>query len=484
MRLQISQQIQLVITVALKKEIPWDWLESLGIPVMTLKALKSGALDPQRLHQAGILAVITGHGLQAARDAASWIRDKLNPIFAVKDSGFPLGRWICPERSFDEAGNFFELDVRVPFPHHERIRDVKSLLSVRRAVLNCIPEEWKEHDAVDMECSAQAEVFKGTHTHFHCLKFGTDYSDTMAVEDFNRNLELFKEGIKKLLDFAAGLNRRKISIAAVVPVYNRGHTVRRAIDSVLSQSHVPDEIIVVDDGSTDGTKETLKGYGDDITILSLNKNSGPSRARNEGIHTAGSEWIAFLDSDDRWEKDKIKKQVAYLRKYPFYEIMQTEEIWIRRGVRVNPCRHHEKPAGWIFEQSLQRCVISPSSVLIRKSLLERYGNFDETFPVCEDYDLWLRITRNHPVGLDPAHLVTKYGGHKDQLSQRYPVMDRFRVTSLYKMLKRERSRHFREKIIPVLEQKLGILIRGYQKRGRQKEAEECRHILSSLDEFL
>jgi GT2 family glycosyltransferase len=190
-----------------------------------------------------------------------------------------------------------------------------------------------------------------------------------------------------------------------------------------------------------------------------------------------------MDSDDCWDKDKLKRQVAYLKKYPFYEIIQSEEIWIRKGVRVNPCKHHKKPIGWIWEPSLERCLVSPSGVLIKKSLLERYGMFDESLPACEDYDLWLKISRNHPVGLEPSFSVIKYGGHEDQLSKKYPAIDRFRVKSLFNMLKKEELPHFRKKIIPILEKKLYILIQGYEKRQKLKDAEECREILNSLGRY-
>ncbi|MBI4683189.1 MAG: glycosyltransferase, partial [Nitrospirae bacterium] len=202
------------------------------------------------------------------------------------------------------------------------------------------------------------------------------------------------------------------------------------LDSVLSQSCKPEEIIVVDDCSTDGTGDILDSYEDKITVVHLPQNSGPSKARNEGIKHARTEWLAFLDSDDYWEKDKLKDQVEYLRRCPFYEILQSEEVWIRNGKRVNACKHHKKPFGWIWQQSLERCLISPSGVLVKKSLLERYGSFDESLPVCEDYDLWLKISRHHPVGLETSLSVVKYGGHKGQLSHQYPAMDRFRVKSL------------------------------------------------------
>jgi glycosyltransferase involved in cell wall biosynthesis len=206
-----------------------------------------------------------------------------------------------------------------------------------------------------------------------------------------------------------------------------------------------------------------------------------SRARNVGLKHAMSEWIAFLDSDDAWYRDKLKNQIEYLKRYPFYEILQSHEIWIRDGVRVNGCKHHKKTEGWIWELSLHRCLISPSGVLVKKALVERYGLFPEDFPVCEDYDLWLKIVRYHPVGLEPSLSIIKYGGHSDQLSRKYPAMDYYRVQTLFNLLKKEGEPAFQEKIIPVLIKKLHILINGAHKRQKFKQVESYKKLLQWID---
>jgi GT2 family glycosyltransferase len=479
--------IQLVITAALKKEIPKDWFESRGVAVHTLAALKSGASKQNT--GTGMLMIITGAGLRASEEAACWIRDNLNPLFVlnigtcgINDKQYAAGRWLVPRFIEDEAGDVLDLDTRLPVPCPEAVINVNSLLSVNKAVTGDAPSLWRKHSLLDMECYSQAKVFHKTGITFHCLKFGADYADANTCSDFNRNLDLFREEIKKLFCFL-NTNPKGIQITIVIPVFNREHMIRRSIDSVLSQSYPSEEIIVVDDCSTDGTPGILESYGDKIKIIRLPDNSGPSRARNEGIKHAGTEWIAFLDSDDSWEKDKLKSQVEYLMRYPFYQIIQSEEKWIRNGKRVNPCTHHKKPFGWIWEQSLERCLVSPSGVMLTKSLLERHGGFDPGLPVCEDYDLWLKISRHHPVGLGPDLSVIKYGGHKDQLSHKYPAMDRFRVKSLVNLLKEEPCPEFREKIIHVLKKKLEILIKGYEKRQKSGDALDCRKILDSINEF-
>jgi GT2 family glycosyltransferase len=492
-----SAEIKLVITVALRKEVPQDWFTSRQVPVHTIDALKSGALGQLNISHRGVLVIITGAGLEASQNTAGWISKNLAPLFVLNigtcglaDNRHPPGTWFSPQYAVNEEGKMVELDTRLPVPYPERMIPVHSLLSVKKPVTGTVPASWSKHDIIDMECYAQAQVFSQTQFQFHSLKFGTDYSDSNTVTDFNKNLELFRKHLKELFDFLTPpfiLSDREqngtcIPVTTVVPVYNRASTIGRALDSVLSQSCPVQEVIVVDDSSTDRTRTILESYENRITRIYLPKNSGPSKARNEGIRHAHTEWIAFLDSDDCWEKEKLRGQVEFLRKYPFYQILQSEEKWIRNGVRVNPCRHHEKPEGWIFEPSLERCLVSPSSVLAKKSLLEKHGLFDEGLPACEDYDLWLKISRHYPVGLDRTSTVFKYGGHTDQLSHKFPAMDRFRVQSLAALAEKESHPHFRQKIIHVLEKKLKILIAGYEKRGKDREADECYQIMKSIKE--
>ncbi len=481
--------IQLVITVALKKELPADWLSSRNVPVHTLAALKSGATVQPDSSQRGMLVIVTGAGLRASEEAAFWIRDNLSPLFVLNigtcgltDKRYSFGQWFSPGQVSHEDGDVIDLDRRLPVPYPGKIIPVKSLLSIKKEATGNYPAAWQKNVIVDMECYAQAKVFSLCSFTFHCIKFSTDYSDAGTYADFKRNLEVFNRELTKLFSFL-DVNEDLTGVTAIVPVFNRERAIRDAVDSILSQSCLPEEIIVVDDCSTDGTGKVLERYKDRITVIRTQKNAGPSGARNRGIAHARTEWIAFLDSDDRWERDKVKGQIEYLKQYPFYQIMQSGEKWIRNGKRVNPCRHHKKPLGWVWEPSLERCLISPSGVLIRKSLLHQHGYFDETLPVCEDYDLWLRISRHHPVGLDPRLSVVKYGGHEDQLSRTYPAMDMYRVTSLLKALKNESVPEFRRKIIDILTRKLTILINGHEKRGNEKNARDYRVLRESLDEF-
>ena len=234
-----------------------------------------------------------------------------------------------------------------------------------------------------------------------------------------------------------------MKISVVIPTYNRKHTLPRALDSVLAQSYKPFEIIVIDDGSSDGTIDMIKSKYPSIKLLESLKPSkslkgyspkGVSVARNVGIKQSKGDWIALLDSDDEWIPDKLIKQVQLLKKNEKSVFCHTNEIWIRNGIRVNQHKKHQKYGGYIFKECLDICRISPSSVLIHKSIFEDIGLFDESLKVCEDYDLWLRITSNYPVLFLDEFLIKKYGGHEDQLSKTPEGIEQYRIKSLEKIM--------------------------------------------------
>ena len=223
-----------------------------------------------------------------------------------------------------------------------------------------------------------------------------------------------------------------LSVSVVLITYNRAHLVLRALNSVFSQVPPTDEVIVVDDGSVDATCDIVRAF-DGVQLISQ-ANAGPSAARNRGIAQATGDWIALLDSDDRWLPTKLETQFDLIERNPGYRLCHTEEIWIRNGKRVNQMDKHRKSGGHIYSQCLPLCVISPSSVLLHRTLFDEIGLFDETLPACEDYDLWLRICAREPVLFVDTPQIEKYGGHDDQLSRQHWGMDRFLIRSLEKML--------------------------------------------------
>ncbi len=259
-------------------------------------------------------------------------------------------------------------------------------------------------------------------------------------------------------------------ISVVIPTYNRSSKVIRAVASVLYQTFTDYEIIVVDDGSKDGTSDRLAPLACHIRYLRHHSNLGVSAARNTGIKASRSPFIAFLDSDDYWLPEKLSIQMDFFRHHLDAVACQTEEVWIRKGIRVNPRKKHLKPSGHIFESSLKLCLVSPSSVMLRRSLFSEVGLFDEDLPACEDYDLWLRISCRYPISLIPRHLVVKEGGQDDQLSFQVKGLDRFRIKALQKLINGgQLSAKQLHATVQELSDKCRIYGNGCLKRGRVTE---------------
>ena len=259
-------------------------------------------------------------------------------------------------------------------------------------------------------------------------------------------------------------------VSVIIPTYNRGWVLQEAIDSVLAQDFKDFELIVVDDGSTDNTGKMLDSYDQDLIVI-RQTNRGVSAARNRGIAEAAGRLIAFLDSDDLWLPGKISRQVDFFNSNPDAVINQTEEIWIRNGVGVNPKTRHHKSSGMIFERSLALCLVSPSAVMMRRSLLDAVGLFDEDLPACEDYDLWLRISWRYPVHLIETPLIIKRGGHADQLSKA-PGLDRFRIKALEKIIESASLKEDSYRAaVRTLQEKCTIFAGGCRKRGKDAEAQ-------------
>lgn len=264
---------------------------------------------------------------------------------------------------------------------------------------------------------------------------------------------------------------RQGGVSVVIPTFDRESVLPRALGSVFAQTRPPTEVIVVDDGSTDGTVRRLEVEYPQITLLTQD-NRGVSAARNRGIEAASEEWIALLDSDDEWTATKLERQLDGLAAHPEILVCHTDEIWIRHHRRVNPKRRHAKYGGWIFQYCLPLCAMSPSSIVIHRSVFDTVGLFDEEMPACEDYDLWLRICARYPVLYLDEALVVKYGGHPDQLSRRVWGLDRFRIRALEKVLESgELGAEDAEAALNALLEKMDIYIAGAEKREKWDDVE-------------
>jgi glycosyltransferase involved in cell wall biosynthesis len=269
------------------------------------------------------------------------------------------------------------------------------------------------------------------------------------------------------------------NVSVIIPTFNRWPFVGAAIESVLAQSYGDFELIVVDDGSTDDMAMQLTRFGSRLRLLNQS-NRGVSAARNLAVRHARGSYLAFLDSDDLWLPSKLAIQVAFMEQNPSVQICQTKEIWIRNGVRVNAKAKHRKPSGDIFIASLELCLVSPSAVMLTRALFEQLGGFDESLPVCEDYDLWLRIALDHSVALIDDALVIKRGGHADQLSRSLWGMDRYRVLALQKLLRSGLDGRRRVAAIEVLRRKVEVLAAGARKRGKICDARAYEDILAEF----
>jgi len=246
-------------------------------------------------------------------------------------------------------------------------------------------------------------------------------------------------------------------ISVVIPTYNRYRLTKRAILSVLNQTCKNYEIIVVDDGSSDETAKLKDEF--DIRYI-YQENRGVSSARNQGIKAAKGEWIAFLDSDDEWMSDKLQKQIEFFKKNPSIKFCHTGETWIREGKEVKYPKRLKKPSGWCFYDNLQTCKIAPSSVILHKNILNDVGLFDESKNVCEDYDMWLRVSKKYEIGLINKKLISKYAGY-DQLSKTITFID---LHHIYSLLKFKEDKIVRD----VIYKKLNILKKGAIKHNNRE----------------
>lgn len=286
------------------------------------------------------------------------------------------------------------------------------------------------------------------------------------------------------------------AVSVVIPTRDRRELAAEAVASVLAQTWADLELVVVDDGSADGTAEHLAAaFPDPRLRIVRQENRGVSAARNRGVAETSGEWVAFLDSDDLWLPEKLQRQLAAVAEPPGWAACHTEEVWYRRGRWANPRKVHAKHGGWIFPHCLPLCTISPSSVLLRRDVLASLGGFDESLPACEDYDLWLRLAAFHPVLLLSERLTVKRNGHPGQLSQEHWGLDRFRVRALWKVALDPRVKaEYRRLALEELARKAEVVALGAEKRGEttraavfrrsRQEAKRCLEELQAWEQIV
>lgn len=207
-------------------------------------------------------------------------------------------------------------------------------------------------------------------------------------------------------------------VSVVIPTYNRKELLSRAIESVLGQSYANLELIVVDDGSTDGTEECVKAYSEDKRFkYYYQNNSGQSAARNLGISNANGELIAFLDSDNFWHKDKLSLQLAFWSDFRGFDILYSEGIMVDIEGRVlsENAPMTKRPSGKILKTLFSWNCVTNNTVLVPKRCFDEMGGFNESLRIAEDFDLWLRFATRYTFIFHPEK-VTYYCVEGERLS--------------------------------------------------------------------
>lgn len=268
-------------------------------------------------------------------------------------------------------------------------------------------------------------------------------------------------------------------VTIIIPTYNRKSYLERAIESVLGQDYRQFRIIVVDDGSTDSTADLIRSIGDPkrVDYVKFSHSGFPGKVRNAGAAVATGKYLAFLDSDDLWKPEKLARQVVFFREHPDIRICHTREIWQRGQKIVFQAGQRHKRSGDIFPDALKKCIIGPSTVMMRRELFQEFGGFREDLEIAEDYELWLRITAKYSVGYIDKPLVIKRGGHSDQLSEKYGQIEIFRIKALLLNLEAGSFRgEHQELATRELVRKCRIYAAGCEKRGKREEARRYREI--------
>ena len=423
--------MRVIIAVALEKELPQQFKTEFNHLWHRMAHLKSGAIIDW--NNCPFIVVIVGVGRKAF-DNVRWLIDQYHPYEIVN-----IGTAGSSVHSINDVfmvqsvtngnttyTNFAQTTLPINY-HQFKLADCYCVNNFDSSITNCI---------VDMESFYVSKACEVSGTSYSIIKFITDSNNEQTIPDFNKHIQLFHDWFYHLLFNILSINWN--SVAVIIPVYNRPDQLAVALQSVFDQSLQPNEIIVVDDGSTQPLD-----LPDDVQLIQLNKNYGVSTARNIGIKQCTSDWIAFLDSDDVWGPSHLNDLMDYLRANPLLRIAQSDETWVRNGMHVNKKKYHSKPDGWGFKQSLERCLVSPSAVILHQSMIDSFGCFNESLPVCEDYDLWLRMLRYRPIGFCKSNTMTKFAGHGDQLSFKFDAMDKFRIEILFDLYVKEAHPSFK-----------------------------------------
>jgi glycosyltransferase involved in cell wall biosynthesis len=219
-------------------------------------------------------------------------------------------------------------------------------------------------------------------------------------------------------------------ISVVIPTFNRRELVLRAVRSVLAQTQPVEQVIVVDDGSTDGTGEVLgREFGGRIEYL-WQENAGVSAARNRGLERSAGRYLALLDSDDCWHPDKTRLQLDWLEDHPDYGMVLCDVTRVdEHGRQINVLRRREAIPhdGDVLGHVLLQPALVPASVMIRRQVFETVGGFDTSLATGEDLDFHLRVAQQWKIGIVERSLVTAVRGHEGLSTSSTTYTDYIRV---------------------------------------------------------
>jgi glycosyltransferase involved in cell wall biosynthesis len=452
--------LDILFLVSHSKEVPSDF------KVFNIASIKLNSLlanDLRKLeNNPKIICIVTGIGYKNTHLSLDWIKANISTKLIVNlgscgsSNTTYFQKIVCPQKFSFNNDSYLGLGLFPFLITESSILKVSSCESVKELTPH------SNSEITDMESFWHAEFCSKSDITYCSLKFVTDMNDANTqnayIQNLNRLQDCFNCVIREIFTPVKG------SVTVIIPTYNRAKFLKRSIDSVLKQT-IKANCIVVDDGSTDETHEILSLYESKIEVIRLAKNGGVSAARNSGILHSNSNWICFLDSDDEWRLDKLKNQLDFHENHPYFSVFQSQENWIRDNKKINKKKHFNKVSGFIWDVCLNRCMISASSVIIRKEVFNKFGLFDKSLPICEDYDLWLRLSRHLLIGLENSFSLNKFAGHINQLSTTYVAMDRFRVFALKKALKNEFNPDFYKKLQDIISAKENVLIKGKLKRG-------------------
>jgi glycosyltransferase involved in cell wall biosynthesis len=274
-----------------------------------------------------------------------------------------------------------------------------------------------------------------------------------------------------------------MQVDVIIAAYERAQLLREAVQSVLAQSHADLNLIVVDDASPQPLAEQVNFPDSRFHFVRLAKNLGPGGARNAGVSAGKAPLVAFLDSDDLWRETKLEKQVQQFYADPLLQWTHCNEEWQRHGVVVTQRTEHRKQGGVFLERAFGRCLIANSAVVFRRSFYEKHGGFNPHFPVCSDFELWLRMLADAPIGFLEEALVVKRAGDWPQVSST-PETDRYRVLALHRFYRaKRRSSLLLDEAEALLDEalyKCKILVKGANKYQRPEAARRYQAWLTLL----